>query len=56
MPIGKRARVRLNDVREIARYDPGTEMTTVVNHRVYGAFGRNPSRRRKPAVRTWRRV
>jgi len=30
----------LNTVREIAKYDPGSDMTTVVNHLIYDAFGR----------------
>ncbi|GAB6184555.1 RHS repeat-associated core domain-containing protein [Thermopirellula anaerolimosa] len=30
----------LNTVRDIAKYDPGTDTTTVVNHLVYDAFGR----------------
>jgi len=29
----------LNTVRDIAKYDPGSEMTTVVNHLIYDAFG-----------------
>jgi len=29
----------LNRVRDIAKYDPGSEMTTVVNHLTYDAFG-----------------
>ena len=29
----------LNRVRDIAKYDPGSEMTTVVNHLIYDAFG-----------------
>ena len=43
----------LNTVRDIARYDPQTGATTVVNHLVYDAFGnvtRMGSRRREPAV------
>ena len=46
----------LNTTRDIAKYDPGTDMTTVVNPLVYDTFGRHLSRRRKPAVRpgmTW---
>jgi hypothetical protein len=30
----------LNTVRDIAKYDPGSNMTTVVNHLVYDAFGK----------------
>ncbi|ASV76677.1 hypothetical protein THTE_4076 [Thermogutta terrifontis] len=30
----------LNTVRDIAKYDPGSDMTTVVNHLIYDAFGR----------------
>ncbi|GAB6184561.1 RHS repeat domain-containing protein [Thermopirellula anaerolimosa] len=43
----------LNTVRDIAKYDPLTDTTTVVNHLVYDAFGRvtpMASRRREPAV------
>ncbi|MBC7350991.1 MAG: RHS repeat-associated core domain-containing protein [Thermogutta sp.] len=29
----------LNTVRDIAKYDPGSDMTTVVNHLIYDAFG-----------------
>jgi len=31
---------RLNTVRDIAKYDPGSDITTVVNHLIYDAFGR----------------
>uniref|UniRef100_UPI00322016E9 RHS repeat-associated core domain-containing protein n=1 Tax=Thermogutta sp. TaxID=1962930 RepID=UPI00322016E9 len=30
----------LNTVRDIAKYNPGSDMTTVVNHLIYDAFGR----------------
>ncbi len=43
----------LNTVRDIAKYDPQTGVTTVVNHLVYDASGRVTqmgSRRREPAV------
>ncbi|MBC7351271.1 MAG: hypothetical protein H5U08_02850 [Thermogutta sp.] len=30
----------LNTVRDIAKYDPGSNMTTVVNHLIYDAFGK----------------
>jgi RHS repeat-associated protein len=30
----------LNTVRDIAKYDPGSDMTTAVNHLIYDAFGR----------------
>jgi RHS repeat-associated protein len=30
----------LNTVRDIARYNPSTDTTTIVNHRVYDAFGK----------------
>ncbi len=30
----------LNTVRDIARYNPATDTTTIVNHRVYDAFGK----------------
>jgi len=30
----------LNTLRDIAKYDPGSDMTTVVNHLIYDAFGR----------------
>ena len=30
----------LNRVRDIAKYDPGSDMTTVVNHLIYDAFGK----------------
>ncbi len=30
----------LNTVRDIAKYDPGSDMTTVVNHLIYDAFGK----------------
>jgi RHS repeat-associated protein len=30
----------LNTVRDIAKYDPGSDMTTVVNHLIYNAFGK----------------
>ncbi|GIX02455.1 MAG: hypothetical protein KatS3mg112_1392 [Thermogutta sp.] len=30
----------LNTVRDIAKYDSGSDMTTVVNHLIYDAFGR----------------
>ena len=33
----------LNTVRDIAKYDPGSDMTTVVNHLIYDAFGRGTS-------------
>jgi|GEM_PF-2755729 RHS repeat-associated protein len=33
----------LNTVRDIAKYDPGSDMTTVVNHLIYDAFGRATS-------------
>jgi len=39
----------LNTVRDIARFDPQTEATTVVNHLVYDAFGRVTSET-NPAV------
>ncbi|WP_460185654.1 RHS repeat domain-containing protein [Thermopirellula anaerolimosa] len=39
----------LNTVRDIAKYDPGSEMTTVVNHLIYDAFGRMTSES-NPAV------
>jgi len=39
----------LNTVRDIAKYDPGTDTTTVVNHLVYDAFGRVTSES-NPAV------
>jgi len=29
----------LNTVRDIAKYDPGSDMTTVVNHLIYDASG-----------------
>jgi len=31
----------LNTVRDIAKYDSGSDMTTVVNHLIYDAFGRD---------------
>ena len=46
----------LNTVRDIAKYDLGTDMTTVVNHLVYDGFGSAPSRRRQPAVTMGRGV
>jgi hypothetical protein len=30
----------LNTVRDIAKHDPGSDMTTVVNHLIYDALGR----------------
>ena len=39
----------LNTVRDIAKYNPGSDMTTVVNHLVYDAFGRVTSES-NPAV------
>jgi len=30
----------LNTVRDIAKYDPGSDMTTVVNHLIYDVFRR----------------
>jgi RHS repeat-associated protein len=30
----------LNTVRDIAKYDPGSDMTTAVNHLIYDAFGK----------------
>ncbi|GIX01347.1 MAG: hypothetical protein KatS3mg112_0284 [Thermogutta sp.] len=30
----------LNTVRDIAKYDSGSDMTTVVNHLIYDAFGK----------------
>ncbi|MBC7353662.1 MAG: hypothetical protein H5U08_14975 [Thermogutta sp.] len=30
----------LNTVRDIAKYNPGSDMTTVVNHLIYDAFRR----------------
>jgi len=39
----------LNTVRDIAKYDPGSDMTTVVNHLIYDAFGRVTSES-SPAV------
>jgi RHS repeat-associated protein len=39
----------LNTVRDIAKYNPGTDTTTVVNHLVYDAFGRVTSET-NPAV------
>jgi hypothetical protein len=31
----------LNTVRDIAKYNSGSDMTTVVNHLIYDAFGRD---------------
>ncbi len=39
----------LNTVRDIAKYDSQTDVTTVVNHLVYDAFGRLTSET-NPAV------
>ncbi|WP_347246576.1 RHS repeat-associated core domain-containing protein, partial [Thermogutta sp.] len=39
----------LNTVRDIAKYDSGSDMTTVVNHLIYDAFGRVTSET-NPAV------
>ncbi len=39
----------MNTVRDIAKYDPETGATTVVNHLVYDAFGRVTSES-NPAV------